>query len=62
MAAAFGKLEARFQKPAEEKKPVATKAPPPVQSARGANGRFAVTADTTDFAAFEQAVMAQQRS
>jgi hypothetical protein len=61
MAAAFGKLEARFTK-TEEKKPAATQAPPPPShDARGANGRFSVTADTDDFAAFERQVMEAQR-
>lgn len=58
----FGKLEAKFSagqaaasgdesgKPA----PKTPKAPPPVEQARGAGGRFQASADTDDFLAFEQ--------
>jgi predicted nucleic acid-binding protein len=58
MAKAFGKLEARFEKTAEKPKAKTTGAPPPpAHNARGSNGRFAATADTDDFAAFEASAM-----
>jgi hypothetical protein len=56
----FGRLEARFElaaKQTEQPKPktVTQAAPPPSVQARGAGGKFAVSADTEDFAAFDKA-------
>lgn len=52
----LGRLEGRFMTEAKPKvaAPTVTQAPPPPESrARGAGGRFAVPADTDDFAAFD---------
>lgn len=51
----MGRMEAQFDRPAPRK---ASKAPPPVNSARGSGGRFAADPATSDFAAFEK--MARQ--
>jgi hypothetical protein len=59
LAKEFGKLEVRFAKKTEEKK--APGAPPPVQQPRGSGGKFSVSEDTADFAAFEKMAMAQLR-
>lgn len=58
---AFGNLEGRFQaeaaaratKASEPAPKKITEAPVPISQARGAGGKFAVAADTEDFAAFE---------
>lgn len=56
----FGKMEAKFSAaPAaasekEPAKPKTPKAPAPVDTPRGRGGKFQVTADTDDFAAFER--------
>lgn len=55
-AAYFGRMEARFSSSGDvkPKKVQAPKAPPPPETkVRGAGGKFSVSADTTDFAAFE---------
>jgi len=66
-AAYFGRLEAQFlsgKKPAA-KSPKTLEPPkvpnPPKHAARGAGGKFTVTADTDDFAAFEAMAARQQR-
>jgi len=51
----LGRMEVQFERPAARK---ASKAPPPVNSARGSGGRFSADPATADFAAFEK--MAQQ--
>jgi uncharacterized coiled-coil protein SlyX len=51
----LGRMEMQFERPAARK---ASKAPPPVSSARGSGGRFSADPATSDFAAFEK--MAQQ--
>lgn len=59
-AAYFGRLEAKFSASSAAKpdKGVKTsKAPPPVKTARGANGKFQASPDTTDFKAFEALAM-----
>jgi len=62
----FGRMEAQFSaarsaatgKTGKEIAPARTpKAPPPVTPARGAGGRFQVSADTDDFSAFESVAM-----
>lgn len=56
----IGKLEARLTEPAASTAPkpkTATDAPiPPETGARGAGGRFTVSPDTDDFAAFEASI------
>jgi hypothetical protein len=64
-AAYFGRLEAKFAATSAvdtsgeaNAKPVkTTKAPQPVQKARGAGGKFQVSSDTPDFAQFEAMAM-----
>lgn len=51
-----GRMEAQFDRPAPRK---VSKAPPPVNSARGSGGKFSANPATTDFAAFEK--LAQQK-
>ncbi len=51
----MGRMEAQFDRPAPRK---VSKAPPPVNSARGSGGRFSADPATSDFAAFEK--MARQ--
>jgi hypothetical protein len=46
-----GRMEAQFDRPAPRK---ASKAPPPVNSARGSGGKFSANPATSDFAAFEK--------
>lgn len=48
------RMEAKF---AERAKPKAPGAPPPVNRARGAGGKFTVDGNTSDFAAFEAVAM-----
>lgn len=61
----LGRMRARLAgKTAPEKKPkvTATNAPePPAHQVRGGSGQFEVSADTTDFAAFEKKVMGSKR-
>lgn len=54
-AAAFGRLEAQFSAPAANLTPEiqAPKIPAPVHQPRGSGGKFSVSPDTEDFAAFE---------
>lgn len=61
-AAAFGRLEAKFEKPKEETPPAnrIPKAPTPLKdTAKGGGGKTTVRADTPDFAAFERMVQAK---
>ncbi len=53
-AAQIGRLEASFssREDASKKRASSTKAPQPVQQARGSGGKFGVRPDTTDFGAF----------
>jgi hypothetical protein len=46
-----GRMEVQFDRPAPRK---ASKAPPPVNSARGSGGKFSANPATSDFAAFEK--------
>jgi hypothetical protein len=46
-----GRMEAQFDRPAPRK---VSKAPPPVNSARGSGGKFTANPATSDFAAFER--------
>jgi hypothetical protein len=47
----FGRMEVQFERPAPRK---VSRAPAPVNSARGSGGRFAPDPSTSDFAAFER--------
>jgi len=63
-AAYFGRLEAQFSAPSAAKSETparTTKAPPPVRTAKGAGGKPQVTADTSDFSAFEAMAMGSGR-
>lgn len=59
-ARAFGRLEARFLNREQGERKTTSAPPPPDNRVRGAGGKFAVSADTPDFAAFERAEKARQ--
>jgi hypothetical protein len=65
LARAIGRLEAQISSEqgasSKKSKPKASDAPSPVKRSRGAGGQFETPPETSDFAAFEQRVMREQR-